>query len=70
MSGGMGRRSKNCIETTKILWDRNYEEYICEKCRMVIHYNFGYKHCPYCGRRVIRTDERGVQTPSGVMQWR
>jgi hypothetical protein len=69
MSGGLGKRSKNCVGTTKILWNRDYEAYICEKCGAVIQYNFGYRYCPYCRCKVIHTDERGLQMPFGVRRW-
>ncbi len=65
----MGKRSRNCVGTTRILWNPDYETYICEKCGKVIQYNFGYRHCPYCGRRVIHTDKRGYELPSMVMKW-
>jgi len=32
----MGKRSRNCVGTTRILWNRDYEAYICEKCGKVI----------------------------------
>ena len=66
----MSKRARSCRETTRILWSERCEAFVCEKCGKLIHYNFGFDDCPYCGRRVIHTDERGIQAPSMVMQWR
>lgn len=53
---------------TRIVWDDVYEEYKCEKCKAILHYNFGFKYCPYCRRRVVFTDERRLSTWRGT--WR
>lgn len=47
-------------EPTRILWDSYKAAFICEKCGRLIYYNFGFDHCPYCGRYVTHTDKRGV----------
>lgn len=48
--------------TTRILWNPNYETYQCEKCKAIMHYNFDFALCPYCGRKITYTDERRAQT--------
>lgn len=55
----MVMRRTNMKKTTRILWSKAYGVFICEKCNSLIHYNFGFDQCPYCGRTVTHTDKRG-----------
>ena len=50
-------------ETTRIVWNHVYEEYQCERCRAVLFYDFAFRVCPYCGRRILR--KRVVERPAG-----
>lgn len=50
------------IGRTRIVWDDAYEEYKCEKCKAIMHCQFDFKYCPYCGSRVISIDERRAKT--------
>ena len=52
-----GRRNRP-IEHTRLIYDVAIEELKCEKCDSVLHWNFGFKRCPYCGRKIDRVDER------------
>ena len=52
------------IGCTRIVWDSEYEEYKCEKCKAIMYYQFGFRYCPYCKRRVVSIDERRAK--SGV----
>lgn len=44
-------------ETTRITWKPDLEIYQCEKCGKIMHYNFGFRYCPYCRRRIVRRSE-------------
>ena len=59
----MRQRARRAGET-RFVWSDVYEEYQCEKCGKLIHYNFGFELCPYCGRKVAQTDERRVMARS------
>lgn len=54
------RRHREMKETTEIKWDYELEVFVCIKCHSIMHYSFDFAHCPYCGRKVIRTDCRRV----------
>ena len=49
-------------ETTRIVWDSVFEELKCEKCQAILYWNFGFKTCPYCNRRIAEVEARGVRT--------
>ena len=53
-------------EATRLIWDGACEEYRCEKCRAMLHWNYGFRICPYCGRRIAGTDERRARTRPDV----
>ena len=44
-------------ETTRITWNPDLEIYQCEKCGKIMHYDFGFRYCPYCRRRIARRSE-------------
>ena len=46
---------------TRIVWSPEMEELICEQCRSVLHWNFGFRRCPYCRREIVRAEERRVK---------
>lgn len=46
------------LEATHIRWNPEYGYYQCEKCKSVMHYNFGFRFCPYCRRKVLSNDPR------------
>ena len=45
-------------DTTEIRWNYELETYECVKCHSIMHYNFDFALCPYCGRRIVRSDDR------------
>lgn len=57
---------KKKSETTSIIWDDAYEEYKCAECGSIISYNLGFRYCPFCRRKVVRTDARRSKTSLGV----
>lgn len=50
------------VDTTRIVWNHAYEVHECEKCHNIMHYNFGFKYCPYCRRKVVQNEERATKT--------
>ena len=46
------------IGSTQILWSRDDAMFYCVKCKYMMEYNFGYRRCPYCKRKVEYTDKR------------
>lgn len=57
-------------DDTRIVWNSRYEVHMCEKCNAIFHYSFSFRFCPYCHRRIIKTDERQTPTSPGVATWR
>lgn len=47
-------------DTTRILWSASLGVFVCERCGMILHYDFGFTACPYCGRQAIHKDECGL----------
>ena len=45
-------------DTTEIRWNYDLEVYECIKCHSIMHYDFGFRVCPYCARRITHTDAR------------
>lgn len=56
--GRMMARILTALEATHIRWNPEYGFYQCEKCKSVMHYNFGFRFCPYCRRKVLSNDTR------------
>ena len=48
-------------ETTEIKWNYEYEVYECAKCHSIMQYNFSFRACPYCARKVTHSDSRGFE---------
>ena len=61
MSGMFGK--------TRVVWNDRYEEYMCEKCNGIMYYDFSFKFCPFCRRKIVGKDERrarsGMQCMTG-----
>lgn len=47
-------------DTTRLVWDDAIGELKCEKCEAVLHWNFGFKRCPYCHRRIEKVEQRRI----------
>lgn len=45
-------------ETTKILFDRETNWYYCMACGHIMGYQFDFKWCPYCRRKITKTEKR------------
>lgn len=53
------------IGKTRIVWNDVYEELMCEKCKGILYYSLGFNVCPYCSRKIIKTDARRTKTSVG-----
>lgn len=51
-------------EPTRIVWDARAEALVCEACGAVLQWNFGFRRCPYCGRKVVWAEERRAEAMS------
>jgi len=58
--------SRNKRDATRIVFDRDTEMFACVRCNAVMDYNFGFRYCPYCRRKVITTENRYAQTRADV----
>ena len=45
-------------ETTEILFDVDTNWYFCKVCGHIMGYQFDFKFCPYCRRKIIKTEKR------------
>ena len=48
-------------DTTEIRWNYDFEIFECSKCHAIMQYNFDFKVCPYCSRKVTHSDSRGFE---------
>ncbi len=56
------KRREQSNETTRLVWEPVAEELMCERCRKIIFWNFGFRRCPYCHRRITETQPRRIGT--------
>lgn len=52
-------------EPTRLVWSAEYEALMCEACGEAVYWNFGFRRCPYCHRRVTETQRRGAVSGQG-----
>lgn len=64
MAGG-----KSAEGTARLCYDAETGRFICTACGQIMSYNFGFKRCPYCHRRITHSDKRQVKLPSTVARW-
>ena len=43
---------------TRLVWDDAIEELKCEKCQAILYWDFDFKACPYCHRRIVEKENR------------
>ena len=46
---------QRALESTRLVWDAGMEALVCEKCGEALYWDFGFRRCPYCHRRVTET---------------
>lgn len=64
------RKKRPTGETTRLVWEPVFEELMCEKCGMILYYNFGFRWCPYCKRTITVIEPRrlkGSMDHSGIV---
>lgn len=42
------------IDTTEIRWNYELEVYECVKCHSIMYYDYSFKVCPFCERKIKR----------------
>lgn len=47
-------------DTTRLLWDEVFRELKCEKCQAILYWNFGFRRCPYCHRKIEKVEQRRI----------
>lgn len=52
------KRKRPAADTTRLIWLDGYGALACEKCGSVLHWNFGFRRCPYCRLKITHSDER------------
>lgn len=45
------------VEQTEIRWNHFYETHECIRCHCMLHYDFDFRYCPYCGRTIRRNTQ-------------
>ena len=50
---------------TRLVWDGGMEALVCEKCGEALYWNFGFRRCPYCHRKITETQKRGATSTQG-----
>lgn len=50
---------------TRLVWDAGMEALVCEKCGEALYWNFGFRRCPYCHRKVTETQQRRAVSGQG-----
>ena len=58
----MKRRVQSDDATTRLVWEPVAEELMCEECLKIVFWNFGFKRCPYCHRRIVEVQQRRIGT--------
>ena len=48
------------VGKTRLVWDEVFEELKCEKCQAILYWNFGFKRCPYCRRKIVGVEKRRI----------
>lgn len=50
--------------TTRLVWEPVFEELMCAECKAILYWNFDFKRCPYCHRRIIGAEDRRAKAQS------
>ena len=48
------------MEKTRLVWDEAFRELKCEACQEILYWNFGFKRCPYCKRKIVKVEKRRI----------
>lgn len=52
------KRGKPTNDDTHIMFDHETNWFYCLKCGHIMEYQFDFKFCPYCRRKIIKTEKR------------
>jgi len=56
----MGSVRQIAVGKTRLVWDDVFKELKCEKCQAILYWNFGFKRCPYCRRKIVEAEKRRI----------
>lgn len=45
---------------TRLVWDGVFRELKCEKRQAILYYNFDFRRCPYCHRKIVEVEQRRI----------
>ena len=48
------------VGKTRLVWDDEIRELKCEKCQAILYWNFDFKRCPYCKRKIEKVEQRRI----------
>lgn len=51
-------------ESTRLVWEPVFEELMCERCGAILYWDFDFKACPYCHRRITEKEPRKAKEMS------
>jgi len=54
------RRKSLVRGETRLVWDAVFGELKCEKCQAILYWNFAFKACPYCKRKIVEVEKRRI----------
>ncbi len=53
----MGQRM---MGKTRLVWDEVFRELKCEACQAILYWNFEFRRCSYCKRKIVEVEERRI----------
>ena len=56
----MGSVRQIAVGKTRLVWDGVFMELKCEKCQAILYFNFDFKRCPYCKRKIVEVEGRRI----------
>jgi len=56
----MGSVRQIAVGKTRLVWDSAFRELKCEKCQAILYFNFDFKRCPYCKRKIVEVEQRRI----------
>ena len=56
----MGSVRQIAVGKTRLVWDSAFGELKCERCQAILYFNFDFKRCPYCKRKIVEVEKRRI----------
>jgi len=48
------------------VWEDVFEELMCERCGAILYWDFDFRACPYCHRRIVEKEPRRAKRMSAA----